>query len=39
MLGKPAPEFRLAASNGSDVSLKDALSKSKIILFFVREYN
>lgn len=39
MLGKPAPDFRLPASSGAEISLKEALTRSKVILFFVREFN
>jgi len=36
--GTVAPEFRLAASNGSEIGLADYRGKSAVALFFVREY-
>ena len=39
VLGSPAPDFRLSASNGGEVGLSDFRSKSNVYLFFVREFN
>ena len=38
-IGDPAPDFRLPASTGSEIGLKDYRGKVNIVLFFVREYN
>ena len=38
-IGSPAPEFRLPASNGTDLNLADYRSKNNVVLFFVREFN
>jgi peroxiredoxin len=34
-----APEFNLLASTGTEIALANFRSKSKVYLFFVREYN
>ena len=39
MIGSLAPDFRLPASTGGEMGLSDALGRSNVILFFVREYN
>jgi peroxiredoxin len=36
--GKPAPDFKLPANNGREISLADYRDKAFIVLFFVREY-
>ncbi len=38
-VGSPAPDFRLPASTGGQVGLADYRGKSRVILFFVREFN
>ena len=37
--GSPAPDFKLPANNGREISLADYRDKAHIVLFFVREYN
>jgi peroxiredoxin len=37
-IGSMAPNFRLQASNGQEISLSDFRGKSNVVLFFVREY-
>jgi thioredoxin-dependent peroxiredoxin len=39
VIGSPAPDFSLPASNGSDISLSDFRTKKWVYLFFVREFN
>jgi|GEM_PF-1036632 peroxiredoxin len=36
--GSSAPDFRLAASTGNEVSLAQYQGKVHVVLFFVREY-
>jgi thioredoxin-dependent peroxiredoxin len=36
-IGSFAPDFKLQATNGEDISLSDFRGKSNIILFFIRE--
>jgi peroxiredoxin len=38
-IGTLAPEFSLPSTNGSNIALADYRTKSKVYLFFVREYN
>jgi hypothetical protein len=38
-IGSLAPDFRLSASNGSEIGLSDFRSNSSVYLFFVREFN
>ena len=38
-VGTLAPDFSLPSSNGSKIALADYRTKSKVYLFFVREYN
>ena len=38
-VGSQAPEFRLPASTGGEIGLADYRGKSRVILFFVREFN
>ena len=38
-IGTLAPEFSLPSSGGSNIALADYRAKSKVYLFFVREYN
>jgi peroxiredoxin len=38
-VGSRAPEFKLPANDGHEVSLVDYRGKSLVVLFFVREYN
>ena len=38
-VGSQAPNFRLPASTGSEIGLADYRGKSRVILFFVREFN
>jgi len=38
-IGTQAPDFKLPASNGTEVSLSDYLTKNHVYLFFVREFN
>ena len=33
-IGDPAPDFKLPASNGTEVSLKDFIGKKSVILYF-----
>ncbi len=37
-IGSHAPDFRLQAHTGQEISLSDFRGKSNVILFFVREY-
>jgi thioredoxin-dependent peroxiredoxin len=37
-VGSAAPDFRLPANNGPEISLSDYQGKSLVVLFFVREY-
>jgi peroxiredoxin len=37
--GALAPEFNLPDSTGTEIALANFRSKSKVYLFFVREYN
>ncbi len=39
MVGSPAPDFRLSASDGREVGLADFRTKSNVYLFFIREFN
>ncbi len=36
--GQPAPAFTLPAANGSAVSLKEYIGRSKVVLVFYRGY-
>jgi peroxiredoxin len=36
-IGSPAPDFKLHATNGREISLSDFRGKSNVIVFFVRE--
>jgi peroxiredoxin len=38
-IGSSALEFRLPASNGTEIALNDYRTKNNVYLFFVREYN
>jgi len=38
-IGSRAPDFRLQAHTGSEVSLASFLGKHVVVLFFVREFN
>ncbi len=37
-IGSHAPDFRLSATNGSEISLSDFRGKKNVVLFFVREF-
>jgi len=37
-IGSIAPNFKLKASNGQEISLSDFRGKSNVVLFFIREY-
>lgn len=37
-IGFQAPNFTLASSTGTNISLSDFHSKSNVYLFFIREY-
>jgi peroxiredoxin len=37
-VGSPAPDFKLPANDGREISLTDYRDKTHIVLFFVREY-
>lgn len=37
-IGSFAPDFKLPATNGSEIALSDFRGKSNVILFFVREF-
>lgn len=37
-VGSLVPEFKLPASMGEEISLKDYRDVSHVVLFFVREY-
>ncbi|MCZ2127938.1 MAG: peroxiredoxin family protein [Anaerolineales bacterium] len=36
-IGSIAPDFKLAATNGEEISLSDFRGKSNVIMFFIRE--
>jgi peroxiredoxin len=36
-IGSLAPEFKLLATNGQEISLKDFRAKNNVIVFFIRE--
>jgi len=38
-IGTQAPDFKLPASNGLEISLSDYHTKKHVYLFFVREFN
>ena len=38
-IGSYAPDFRLPATNGREISLSDYRRKANVVLFFVREFN
>jgi len=38
-IGALAPEFSLPSTNGSNIASADYRTKSKVYLFFVRQYN
>ncbi len=38
-VGSQAPNFRLSANDGREISLTDYRDKALVVLFFVREYN
>ena len=38
IIGSRAPEFRLPASTGVEIGLADYLGKSRVTIFFIREY-
>ena len=38
-LGSYAPDFRLPATNATEIGLSDFRDKNNVVLFFVREYN
>jgi len=38
-IGSHAPEFRLPSSKGGETGPADSRGKSRVVLFFVREYN
>ncbi len=38
-IGAQAPEFRLASSQGGEVSLAEVCAAANVVLFFVREFN
>ena len=38
-VGSQAPDFKLPSSKGGDAGLADYRGRSRIVLFFVREYN
>ena len=38
-VGSRAPEFKLPANDGREISLVDYRDKALVVLFFVREYN
>ncbi len=37
-IGSIAPDFKLNASNGQEISLSDFRGTNNVVLFFVREY-
>jgi peroxiredoxin len=37
-IGSYAPDFRLPATNGTEIGLSDYRNKSNVVLFFVREF-
>ena len=37
-VGARAPEFRLASSQGGEVSLAEVCARANVVLFFVREF-
>jgi peroxiredoxin len=37
-IGSPAIDFKLPASNGTEISLMDYQNKKNVYLFFVREF-
>jgi cytochrome oxidase Cu insertion factor (SCO1/SenC/PrrC family) len=37
-LGMVAPDFKLTADSGSQISLSDYRGKAHVVLFFVREF-
>ncbi len=37
-IGSRAPDFRLPATNGSEIALSDFRGKKNVVLFFVREF-
>ena len=38
-VGSPAPDFKLTANDGRQIGLTEYQGKSRVVLFFVREYN
>lgn len=38
-IGSHTPEFRLPSSQGGETGPADYRGKSRVVLFFVREYN
>ena len=37
-IGSFAPDFRLQATNGQEITLSDFRGKRNVVLFFIREY-
>jgi peroxiredoxin len=37
-IGSKAPDFRLKANTGAEISLSDFRGKANVVLFFVREF-
>jgi len=37
-IGDHAPDFKLTASTGEEISLSDYRGKSQVVLFFIREF-
>ena len=38
-IGSTVPDFRLIASTGKEVSVREYRERSNLVLFFVREFN
>ena len=38
-VGFQAPDFRLSSSTGGEAGIADYRGRSRLVLFFVREYN
>ena len=38
-VGSQAPNFKLPSSKGNEIGLADYHDKSRVVLFFVREFN
>ncbi|RIK55292.1 MAG: hypothetical protein DCC59_01105 [Chloroflexi bacterium] len=38
-VGSRAPDFRLPSSTGGEAGIADYRGRSRLVLFFVREYN